>query len=658
MGWDPEYAPTIKAGFLHHTVDSNGYRPADVPAILRAVYAYHAVTRDWGDIGYNFVVDRFGRIWEGRFGGVDSAVVGAHTGGFNYGTVGVAMLGTYSTAPVPAAVLASVARVFGWKLASHYRNPYGIVQLRSAGGGTSRYRRGAVVTKHVISGHRDVGNTACPGLQGYAQLPRIRALAAALIGTGLVDPVLRPATVGVLAPGPRLSAGLIRPSLWSVAVTDACTGRLVRRYTGSGSRLNVGWDLRDAATSGWARAGSYAMTAAAAAGGRTGVPYTGGVTVLPPVSVPAPPTGEPPAPGPAGFVPVPPVRVLDTRGPLGGGTGQPLSTGSRIDVPVLGVGPIPASGVAAVLVTVVSMCSTAGNWVTAWPAGEPRPAGAAVAAAAGTVTARTVVPVGAGGRISVGVVHPLADVVAEVVGYLPLAGGLGYHRVDPRRLIDATAAPLAPGETRLLDVRARSGGAVPAAATAVTVNLAVARPTGAGYLRVYPAASLAFSASGMSYVPGGTQSQRVLTGLSSAGQIRVRNVGRTPARVIADLSGWYGPADLAGGALFTGLPRTRLLDRRIDAAQTVSVPLVDRAGVPAAATTVLAQVSAYGTRNSYLTAWRSGAGRPGVEDVSLAAGRWWANLVPLPVGTDGSVQLFNRFGATRVVVDLLGYYAP
>ena len=73
----------VHAGFVHHTVNANGYSRAEVPGILRSIYAYHTQSLGWSDVGYNFLVDKFGRIWEGRAGGVDRPVVGAHTLGYN-----------------------------------------------------------------------------------------------------------------------------------------------------------------------------------------------------------------------------------------------------------------------------------------------------------------------------------------------------------------------------------------------------------------------------------------------------------------------------------------------------------------------------------------------------------------------------------------------
>jgi uncharacterized protein with LGFP repeats len=174
MGWTPEYAPTLRAATLHHTADSNSYTAEQVPAMMRSIYRYHAVSRGWGDIGYNVVVDKFGRRWEGRAGGLAGTVIGAHAGGFNSGTFGVSMLGTYDTVAPPAAVVTSVAAIIAWKFSLYGINPRGSTTLTSGGGGTSKYAAGARVTLPTIFGHRDVGATSCPGNGGYSRLPEIR----------------------------------------------------------------------------------------------------------------------------------------------------------------------------------------------------------------------------------------------------------------------------------------------------------------------------------------------------------------------------------------------------------------------------------------------------------------------------------------------------
>jgi len=178
----PQYSDTITAAFVHHTAGTNSYRRADVPAIIRGIYAFHVKGRGWSDVGYNFFVDRFGRIWEGRYGGIDKPVLGAHTGGFNTRTFGVAVLGHFEAVGPNVATVQSIARVIAWRFAMYGpgigRKATGRTRLTSAGGGTSRHSAGQRVTLYRISGHRDVGKTACPGEMLYRKLPWIRQLAA------------------------------------------------------------------------------------------------------------------------------------------------------------------------------------------------------------------------------------------------------------------------------------------------------------------------------------------------------------------------------------------------------------------------------------------------------------------------------------------------
>ncbi|MCW2576466.1 MAG: N-acetylmuramoyl-L-alanine amidase, family 2 [Modestobacter sp.] len=184
-GWDPEYASTIKAATVHHTADSNNYSPEAVPGIMRSIYAYHTLSRGWGDIGYNVIVDKYGRAWEGRYSGdrgIASTIIGAHAGGFNTATFGVSMIGDYTKTPAPQPMVDTVAAVIGWKLGLYGVDPGGWTTLTSSGGGTSKYAAGTAVNLPAVFGHRDVGNTTCPGDFGYARLDEIRAKAAAIAG--------------------------------------------------------------------------------------------------------------------------------------------------------------------------------------------------------------------------------------------------------------------------------------------------------------------------------------------------------------------------------------------------------------------------------------------------------------------------------------------
>jgi uncharacterized protein with LGFP repeats len=177
-GGSPSYASTINAVTVHHTASSNAYTAAEVPALIRGFYAYHVKSQGWSDLGYNILVDKFGTAWEGRAGGLDKAVVGAHAGGFNSTTVGVSMIGTYGTVEPPAALKETVAQLAAWKLGLHGRAAKSSVTLRSAG--STRYAAGTDVTLPRVFSHRDVSTTACPGDRGVASLPWVRDRGAAL----------------------------------------------------------------------------------------------------------------------------------------------------------------------------------------------------------------------------------------------------------------------------------------------------------------------------------------------------------------------------------------------------------------------------------------------------------------------------------------------
>jgi 5-hydroxyisourate hydrolase-like protein (transthyretin family) len=170
---DPSYGD-VKAVFVHHTVTTNSYSPEDVPAMILSICRYHRNSNGWDDIGYNYLVDRFGHLWEGRAGGIDRAVVGAQAAGYNSETSGIANLGTFSDVPETDAALDAMAKLIRWKLPLHGKPTAGQVTVTSHGGSSNRYRPGAEVTIDRVSGHRDVDATACPGATLYSQLDELR----------------------------------------------------------------------------------------------------------------------------------------------------------------------------------------------------------------------------------------------------------------------------------------------------------------------------------------------------------------------------------------------------------------------------------------------------------------------------------------------------
>ncbi|MHC3470540.1 peptidoglycan recognition protein family protein [Streptomyces sp. 7R007] len=170
------YTKKVKAAFVHHTASGNGYKCSQADSVIRGIYRYHVKSMGWRDIGYNFLVDKCGNIYEGRAGGVAKPVLGAHTLGFNTNSMGIAVLGSFGSHKPPAAALKAIARLTAWKLGLWGGNPRGKTYLKSGGG--NLYRKGRNVRLNVISGHRDGYSTECPGWQLYRKLGTARSTAA------------------------------------------------------------------------------------------------------------------------------------------------------------------------------------------------------------------------------------------------------------------------------------------------------------------------------------------------------------------------------------------------------------------------------------------------------------------------------------------------
>jgi hypothetical protein len=196
----PVYA-TIKLAFVHHTVNPNGYSAAEVPSLLLGIFQYHRYVRGYWDIAYNFLIDLYGRVWEGRAGGIDSPVQGAHAGGYNGESTGVAVLGDFmDVVPSPAA-LSALERLLAWKASLHGIPAHGevTVVVNPSDAYYTPFKPGAHVSLPRIAGHRDGDQTDCPGDAFYARLPSIRPRVTALAGT--------PARLTLGVPGPVAIAG-------------------------------------------------------------------------------------------------------------------------------------------------------------------------------------------------------------------------------------------------------------------------------------------------------------------------------------------------------------------------------------------------------------------------------------------------------------------
>lgn len=209
-----DVARSIRFAVVHHTVGTNSYTQADVPAILRGIQAFHQNSRGWNDIAYNFLIDRWGGIWEGRSGGIGKAVVGSHAAGFNTGTVGISLMGDFSGSEPTAEMLESTAVLAGWKLALAGVDPAGTTTV--VGTSENVFPAGRTVSIPTIVGHRDVGTTDCPGrVWNHLAAIRNRAAQRAAYVRGNVDAIT------------RVSQGQVRVTGWAYDTRSSDSVRIV-----------------------------------------------------------------------------------------------------------------------------------------------------------------------------------------------------------------------------------------------------------------------------------------------------------------------------------------------------------------------------------------------------------------------------------------------
>jgi len=291
----PLYAPALKLAVVHHTAGTNAYTPAEAPAIVRGIELYHVKGNGWNDIGYNFLVDRYGTVYEGRGGGMTRNVIGAHALGFNTGTVGVSLIGNFQNTTPPPAMQAALVSLLAWRLDVAHLDPLSTVAYTS--GGNSKFHAGKVVTLRAISGHRDTGPSECPGNGAYALLPEFASRVAA---TGLPK-LYAPVVSGVLGRTVRFQARLSSTLPWSVTVTNTA-GTVIATKAGNSQLVDWSWNSSSAGK------GPFAWSITS---GKNVFPATGTLGGKLPVPTPAPP---PPANLISGLTASPSVLTLNAGG--------------------------------------------------------------------------------------------------------------------------------------------------------------------------------------------------------------------------------------------------------------------------------------------------------------------------------------------------------
>ncbi len=241
------YASTVRFAVVHHTATSNSYGAGESPAIVRSIYRYHIEVSGFDDIGYSFVVDKYGKIFEGRAGGVRSPVVGAHSEGFNTGSTGVSLMGTHQSTDPTGAAMTSLRNLLAWKLDLHHVNPKGSLTVVS--GGSDKYPAGRSVTIPTIVGHRDVQSTQCPGDRVMSRLGGLRNDVYNHGWPKIFNPTISSSRFTPNGDGSndtiRLRASTVGAGSWRLRIRNSA-GSQVRSWSGTGNP-DVSWDGRDSA---------------------------------------------------------------------------------------------------------------------------------------------------------------------------------------------------------------------------------------------------------------------------------------------------------------------------------------------------------------------------------------------------------------------------
>jgi N-acetylmuramoyl-L-alanine amidase len=255
----PRYVSALKFALVHHTVNSNAYSCNQSASIVRGIEVYHVRGNGWDDIGYNFLVDACGQVFEGRYGGIMKNVIGAHSLGFNSGSVGVALIGNYGRATPSKAAQDALVKLLAWRLDVAHVDPAATVVYKS--GGNSKFRAGTRVKLNDISAHRDTYLTECPGNALYRLLPSIRTRVAQTGLPKLYSPVVSGAVGGFV----RFSARLTSSLPWTITVSDS-SGATVATGSGVGPEVVWTWDATFAPPAGYTWVISAGATVRAAVG--------------------------------------------------------------------------------------------------------------------------------------------------------------------------------------------------------------------------------------------------------------------------------------------------------------------------------------------------------------------------------------------------------
>ena len=370
---------------------------------------------------------------------------------------------------------------------------------------------------------------------------------------------------------------------------------------------------------------------------------------------------------PAGFVPMAPVRIMDTRDGTGGVRVGVLGPTEMIKVQVANVSGVPAAATA-VVANVTGVGATTPGYMTVYPGGTAMPGTSNLNTAPGRPVPNLVVMgIGADGCIDVYNAHGSAHCLVDVFGYFQPSTGDRFTALDPRRLFDSrTGVGVRQGKvtgTTPVDVPVAGVGDVPGiGATAVVMNFTVTEPEAPGWMRVRPSGDpVVNDTSNVNFFADDVVANLVICKLGANGQITVDGSG-TDVHVIGDVFGYFG----ATGSSVRTIPPDRLLDTRLGTgapqtpvagATTARLVVAGQGLIPANATAVVLNVTATNVASaSYVTVYPDGQVEPETSSLNVFAGQTIANLVICRIGAGGAVQFANPRSSCDVIADALGYF--
>ena len=325
---------------------------------------------------------------------------------------------------------------------------------------------------------------------------------------------------------------------------------------------------------------------------------------------------------------------------------------------------VPTSATAVVLNVTVTDATSPG-FLTVWPDGEPWPLASNLNFTAGETVANHVVVGAASNFVSVLTSAVTAEVIIDLFAYYVPDSYGGMVDVDPFRIADTReVTPLGPGESRVLLSVTRP------TVRALLLNVTVTQPTENTFVAAFPPDGGWGGTSNLNVRPGQTAANMVLVPVGPSGDIAFLN-GPGDTHVVVDVMGIYDD-ELAGssGGDFTALTPTRVLDSRFGVGrdgplgpeETMSLDLGPAIGHQTSAVgqswALLNVTATEATAGSYLSVWASGRPRPHMSNLNPTPGRAIPNLVQVPVGADGRIQLYNAAGHTQVIADLVGFVRP